>query len=132
MNFDFLYNLTMDDEIDEKAADLLIERDIELYLTENKVFSKRVYSMLEDVAKDCKECEAYRLANESYNEDSEYIDKIENYSAKQFLIHILDRIGRDSVEEIAVVIRVMLPKFKEKYDLENKNNEKICSKSNQR
>ena len=132
MNFDFLYNLTMDDEIDEKAADLLIERDIELYLTENKVFSKRVYSMLEDVAKDCKECEAYRLANESYNEDSEYMDKIENYSAKQFLIHILDRIGRDSVEEIAVLIRVMLPKFKEKYDLENKNNEKICSKSNQR
>ncbi|MBE5936025.1 MAG: hypothetical protein E7262_09580 [Lachnospiraceae bacterium] len=127
MNYEFLFNLTLDDGIDDKAADFFIEREVECYIRENKPLSERVYSMLDDLVDECKQSEVYKIGYDSL--DSELISKdmLETMSARQFLQHILFVINTDNLDKVTVGIRVMMPIFKEKYDLENKSDEKICS-----
>lgn len=127
MNYEFLFNLTLDDGIDDKAADFFIEREVECYIRENKPLSERVYSMLDDLVDECKQSEVYKIGYDLL--DSEFISKdmLETMSARQFLQHILFVINTDNLDKVTVGIRVMMPIFKEKYDLENKSDEKICS-----
>lgn len=109
-----LVQLTLDDNIDDIVADFLIERDVECFIRENKPLTATTYKQLSNIAAKCRKTIIYELAKNQ----NEFPQKWYTTSSRKFLEDILYRISVESIDEVAVTLRIAFPFFKDKYDKE--------------
>ena len=109
-----LVSLTLDDEIDEKVADFLIDKDVECFVRENRPLTDAAYKKLVAIDKLCRETKLYELAKEDGSIPTHWFKT----SARKLMEDMLFRIGVEDIDTVAVVIRTTIPFFKEKYDKE--------------
>ena len=122
-----LVELTLEDNIEEKAADFLIDKDVECFVRENKPLTQQAYKQLKNIANLCRETELYNQTKQMKTiPDTWY-----KLSARKFLEDMLYRISVDDIDTVAVVLRVAFPFFQDKYDKEYKGKcyEEICSQN---